>query len=427
MKEEWLKDIHNQMADYEADEPKGLWESIQAKRLEENKKRHRKVIMLWAKRFVASVAIVALLFTIGYLLDEEEKSPTPTITHIPIKKNDNGNDNILKSKSIQEENKTITNRIEQKKSEIQDVLTRRKQGIQTKREPHLQTETVANVEKAQVINKFTLKEIIDTKNPLEVVQQQKYFQQGEKKKLLFEEITQTKTSQSASKHLTFSLFTSAGTGASLNNSSVNEPPIYVDEPSSSEPEWIENGLLRTLATTKSTKEGTSTNYRLPIRTGVLFSYHLSDRFALESGVTYTNLISDKREGNEVLYSTSEQELHFVGVPLNVKYRVFEWQGLEFYGLSGVLAEKNVSGKQIRTYFFENQITQTESETFKLKSWQWSTNVAFGLQYRFSPWLGFYAEPGVSYYFNNGSSVETIYKSKPFNFNLNLGVRFSFGK
>ena len=46
------------------------------------------------------------------------------------------------------------------------------------------------------------------------------------------------------------------------------------------------------------------------------------------------------------------------------------------------------------------------------------------QYDFSKLVGVYLEPGVSYYFDNGSDVRTIYKDKPFNFNLNLGVRFT---
>ena len=52
------------------------------------------------------------------------------------------------------------------------------------------------------------------------------------------------------------------------------------------------------------------------------------------------------------------------------------------------------------------------------------NAAAGVQYNFSNLLGLYVEPGVSYYFDNGSSVSNIYKDKPFNFNLNLGLRFT---
>ena len=39
-------------------------------------------------------------------------------------------------------------------------------------------------------------------------------------------------------------------------------------------------------------------------------------------------------------------------------------------------------------------------------------------------LGIYAEPGFSYYFDNGSFVETVYRERPFNFSLSLGLRFN---
>ena len=63
MKEEWLKDIHNQMIDYEMEEPQDLWESIQAKRSEGNKRKHRKkIIFLWTKRVTLAAAVVVLIF-----------------------------------------------------------------------------------------------------------------------------------------------------------------------------------------------------------------------------------------------------------------------------------------------------------------------------------------------------------------------------
>lgn len=41
-------------------------------------------------------------------------------------------------------------------------------------------------------------------------------------------------------------------------------------------------------------------------------------------------------------------------------------------------------------------------------------------------LSVYAEPGLSYYFDNGSSIRNIYKDKPLNFSLNLGMRWTVG-
>ena len=42
-------------------------------------------------------------------------------------------------------------------------------------------------------------------------------------------------------------------------------------------------------------------------------------------------------------------------------------------------------------------------------------------------MGVFVEPGMSYYFDDGANIQTIYKEKPLNFNLNMGIRLTFGR
>ena len=62
-----------------------------------------------------------------------------------------------------------------------------------------------------------------------------------------------------------------------------------------------------------------------------------------------------------------------------------------------------------------------------KPWQISIGGSAGVQFSITKLLSVYAEPGVAYYFDNKSSLLTIYQEKPFNFNLNMGLRFNLGK
>ena len=55
----------------------------------------------------------------------------------------------------------------------------------------------------------------------------------------------------------------------------------------------------------------------------------------------------------------------------------------------------------------------------------STNTSLGVEYQLGKFIGLFAEPGVNYYFKNGSGIESSYTEKPFNFNFNLGVRVNF--
>ena len=57
-------------------------------------------------------------------------------------------------------------------------------------------------------------------------------------------------------------------------------------------------------------------------------------------------------------------------------------------------------------------------------WQFSLNGAAGAEYKLTDYFSLYAEPGLGYYFKDGSSTSTIYQDRPLNFNLSFGLRFN---
>ena len=48
----------------------------------------------------------------------------------------------------------------------------------------------------------------------------------------------------------------------------------------------------------------------------------------------------------------------------------------------------------------------------------------GIEYDIVPQVGLYAEPGVRYYFDNRSTVENVFKTRPWAFNMQMGVRIN---
>jgi len=56
--------------------------------------------------------------------------------------------------------------------------------------------------------------------------------------------------------------------------------------------------------------------------------------------------------------------------------------------------------------------------------QFSVSGAAGAEFRFSPQLSLYAEPGLGYWFDNGSDIPTYYQDKPLSFSLSLGLRLN---
>lgn len=179
----------------------------------------------------------------------------------------------------------------------------------------------------------------------------------------------------------------------------------------------------------ATSEITSTKHHQPVRYGVSVRYELGPRWAIESGVTYSYLRSDMSAETDSYKRQTRQTLHYVGIPLSASYSVWRNKGLNIYVTAGAMAEKMVSGKAETTCVSANKQEPTArcNENLSMKQLQWSASGAVGGEYMLTPYFGVYAEPGISYYFDNGSGITTIYKDKPLNFSLNLGLRISLGK
>lgn len=151
----------------------------------------------------------------------------------------------------------------------------------------------------------------------------------------------------------------------------------------------------------------------PMSFGLSVGYNLTHRLALTTGMVYTYASSDftsSAAGDDIIET---QRLHYIGIPLNLKYKVWGNNAIHTYAIAGCQADFNVSAKM--------QTGDITTDADKDHT-QWSVGGAVGVQYNIIPRMGIYAEPGVRYYIDNKSSVETIFKEKKFNFNLQLGVR-----
>lgn len=224
----------------------------------------------------------------------------------------------------------------------------------------------------------------------------------------------------------WTLSTSATTGMGA-SSVTNSTATYVEAVGPDDVIWADNPQLGIGIFNQGKSVKTEYKHRLPVRVGLNVAYRLTDRLSVESGVSYTRLSSDMKDGTKDNYSSSSQKLDYIGVPLNLKYRAFGYRRLSVYASAGLLTEKCVSGKTTHEYVISGEKKKHETEDVAAKPWQLSVNAALGAQFDVLRNVGVYVEPGVSYYFDDRSTLSTIYKEKPLNFNLNLGVRYTIGK
>lgn len=192
---------------------------------------------------------------------------------------------------------------------------------------------------------------------------------------------------------------------------------------SNKPEAVE--AYRQVVYNNFTKEATTdVKHHMPVTVGASVRFALSKQFAIETGLNYTLLSSDLKAGKNSHY-VQEQKLHYLGIPVKGSWMFFDKKYISLYLSAGGAMEKSVSGKLKNTYIVEGKDVETESSDLDVKPLQWSVTSAVGVQYNATKHLGIYLEPGVSYYFDDGSDVQTIRKEKPFNFNLQLGFRVSY--
>ena len=111
--------------------------------------------------------------------------------------------------------------------------------------------------------------------------------------------------------------------------------------------------------------------------------------------------------------------------MSVVYKIAEWNNFQFYTSAGAMAEINVNGIVKNTLFSDGIDLGTESEKVRMKEWLWSANAKAGVSYPVYRFVNVFVEGGVAYYFDNGSSIETIRSEKPFNAGFNVGLRLGF--
>lgn len=173
------------------------------------------------------------------------------------------------------------------------------------------------------------------------------------------------------------------------------------------------------------KTYTDIKHHMPVTVGASVKWGFSENWALETGLNYTYLYSELRSGAKD-YTEQEQKLHYVGIPLKVQRSVWSNSIFSFYASAGGMMEKCVSGSFGGVIVLENNRKSHFSEDLNVKPLQFSVLASVGLQANFNKLLSLYLEPGMIYYFDDNTDVLTIRKDKPFNFNLQLGLRFNLG-
>ena len=442
MKRNWKEDIHDRLGNFETDAPDGLWEAIHQRMAQTERaqaeKRQTPFVLQPALRRTACAAAACLALVAGYQYFADGGKETASgvkvaqgrVADIPTNRYVAKNA-VAPAATVyaQTQNSPAVlqpnGRVEQTADAIAQP-TKNSESAQISTPQHLNTSTSQphNPSTPQHLNPSTPQ----PHNPS--TSQHPNPSTSHPHNPSTSLLAYTPADNSRGRHegaaARWTLSTSATTGMGA-SSVTNSTATYVEAVGPDDVMWADNPQLGIGIFNQGKSVKTEYKHRLPVRVGINVAYRLTDRLSVESGVSYTRLSSDMKDGTKDNYSSGSQKLDYIGVPLNVKYRAFGYRRLSVYASAGLLTEKCVSGKATHEYVISGEKKKHEAEDVAAKPWQLSVNAALGAQFDVLRNVGVYVEPGVSYYFDDRSPLSTIYKEKPLNFNLYLGIRYTIGK
>lgn len=443
MKRNWKEDIHDRLGNFETDAPDGLWEAIHQRMAQTERaqaeKRQTPFVLQPALRRTACAAAACLALVVGYQYFADGGKETANGV-----KQAGGDGMIAVGGTVASDNSRY---VASKPATASIVATNlagvrvAKNGVtpaavyaQTQNDESAQISTPQHLNPStpQHPNPSTSQHLNpSTSQPHNPSTPQPHTPSTSKPHTPSTSLlAYTPADNSRGRHegaaARWTLSTSATTGMGA-SSVTNSTATYVEAVGPDNVIWADNPQLGIGIFNQGKSVKTEYKHRLPVRVGFNVAYRLTDRLSVESGVSYTRLSSDMKDGTKDNYSSGSQKLDYIGVPLNVKYRAFGYRRLSVYASAGLLTEKCVSGKTTHEYVISGEKKKHEAEDVAAKPWQLSVNAALGAQFDVLRNVGVYVEPGVSYYFDDRSPLSTIYKEKPLNFNLNLGVRYTIGK
>lgn len=163
-------------------------------------------------------------------------------------------------------------------------------------------------------------------------------------------------------------------------------------------------------------------YQLPFTIQLTLSHQLSNRLSIETGLSYTRLISAINTGSSQAFIQESQRLHYLGIPLRFGWRWYSKAHLSLYSSTGAMLELPIHGTTDINYIYDG-INTYQNKTSLSASCQWSTTFGLGMEYDFTPHVGFFVEPSLQYFFDNGSDLKTYRTEHPLQITLPLGIRF----
>ena len=200
-------------------------------------------------------------------------------------------------------------------------------------------------------------------------------------------------------------------------SPVKDAPMFDSYMAS--PNLVKNEIATNYATVLNANDYSEAKHDPPLTVGVTLMKPLNRIFSLESGLVYTYLKSDYFRPGSTNYRGVLQ-LHYLGVPLNVRAKLIDQSKWDLYLSAGGMLEKGLRSIYVQEINYE-QITTNTTVKSGIEGVQWSVNGALGVDYKIRKNLSLFIEPKLTYYLLN-NQPRSARTEQPLTIGLNGGLR-----
>lgn len=396
MKERWIDDIKAEMQEFESDSPKGLWESIEG-RLPASKVAPTRSWWGWA----AAAGALAVAGVSAFLFFRPI-SPQEVIS-------------VERAESVVALNDVLPDPSEQI-VRLQEAVA--PVAVSQPKEAQRPEKSAAS-QKTEALSETAAVQETETVQEPEIVQKPEAVQEPES--LPWEEFSQEPRVARKTPQNKVSVGLAASGAASFSQTAlIGGGPLFgvgLDAVS-----WEDSPKLGLAVVNQGKDIESELRHRVPVRLTLGISYAITDRLSVVSGLSHTLLLSEYKEGTQQNYKSGEQRVEYVGVPINLKYDFYSSTRLDVYASAGLTLDKCIKANRTDDYFLSGENRLKEVISLGEHPFQLSAGAAFGAEYRIYDTLWLFGECGLAYFFNDRSSLETLYKDRPLNATFNLGIR-----
>ncbi|ADQ18114.1 hypothetical protein Lbys_2449 [Leadbetterella byssophila DSM 17132] len=364
MNEEWLREVRDALQDHQAPPPEGLWEEIDAKLFPKKKRRVFPLIFRWAATAVLVAGIINTFFP-------ERPSPLRSEAKHEL---------MPRPEAITSEDEILMRPVAQEKIRL-EKLEYRKVNTPVK----LDLPAVAMREVIPFMKDSVLKD---------------------------ESISNERKSR-----IKLSLFSSQ---SGSDYSQTIGGFARVSPLSAMKPE-----MDQVIEGNREQEVNTDIHHDMPLTLGMQVMVPLAKRWQLTSGISYTRMGTYYHSGSAGNAVSVRQEVHYVGLPLEVQYRFFPEQKVQLYASTGLILEKAVLGRERIRYVVENQLLSEHTERISERPLRFSATAALGVEAKIWPGVDLYLEPQLRYQIKSTSCISTVYDARPVQAGLRVGLRYTF--